>query len=228
MVIAEIFHSIQGEGLLAGVPSVFVRTSGCNLRCSWCDTPYTSWSPEGEPMSVEAVVQRVASYRRRHVVITGGEPMIAAGIEELTHRLRDAGCHLTIETAGTVWRDVVCDLASLSPKLSNSTPREREGGKWAVTHEERRLNLDVLRRFMSLCDYQLKFVVEGEADLPEIEDLLRQLGTVAPDRVLLMPQGVTREELAARGPRIAQICLTRGFRFCPRLHIDLWGNTRGT
>lgn len=228
MVISEIFQSIQGEGLLAGVPSVFVRTSGCNLRCSWCDTPYTSWSPEGEPMSVEAVVERVASYCCRHVVITGGEPMIAPGIEELTQRLRAIGCHLTIETAGTVWRDIVCDLASLSPKLSNSTPRDRDGGRWAKAHDEHRLNIDVLRRFMALCEYQLKFVVEGEADLPEIEDLLRQLGTVAPDRVLLMPQGVTREELAAKGPHVAKLCLDRGFRFCPRVHIELWGNKRGT
>src|SRR5277367_1820812 len=85
--IAEIFHSIQGEGSLVGVPSVFVRTSGCNLRCAWCDTPYTSWQPEGEERSVNSIVDEVNSYGASHVVITGGEPMIAPQIEELTHKL---------------------------------------------------------------------------------------------------------------------------------------------
>src|SRR5271154_6718268 len=82
--IAEIFYSVQGEGVLTGVPSIFVRTSGCNLRCSWCDTPYTSWNPEGEEMSVEAILDRVYECpAARHVVVTGGEPMIAPGIVEL-------------------------------------------------------------------------------------------------------------------------------------------------
>src|SRR5438105_3917063 len=98
MRIAEVFHSVQGEGLLAGVPSVFVRTSGCPLRCEWCDSPYTSWEPEGETLSVDAVLARVAEYRCRHAVVTGGEPMSAAGIGELCKGLRAAGHHVTIET----------------------------------------------------------------------------------------------------------------------------------
>src|SRR5882724_5942331 len=77
MKIAEIFHSIQGEGVLVGVPSVFVRTSGCNLRCTWCDTPYTSWQPEGEERGIESIVEEVNGYGASHVVVTGGEPMIA-------------------------------------------------------------------------------------------------------------------------------------------------------
>src|ERR1700756_1771162 len=103
MRIAEIFFSIQGEGILAGIPSVFVRSSGCNLRCSWCDTPYTSWKPEGAEMTVPEIVDRVKSFSARHAVITGGEPMIARGVEELCRRLREAEMHITIETAGTVY-----------------------------------------------------------------------------------------------------------------------------
>src|SRR6185503_14863937 len=107
--IAELFYSLQGEGTLVGVPSVFVRTSGCNLRCTWCDTPYTSWRPEGENQSVDAIVQTVEAFGADHVVVTGGEPMIEPEIVELTKGLREAGLHITIETAGTVYVSVECD-----------------------------------------------------------------------------------------------------------------------
>ncbi|MED5418223.1 MAG: 7-carboxy-7-deazaguanine synthase QueE, partial [Verrucomicrobiota bacterium] len=123
MLVAEIFYSIQGEGLLAGVPSVFVRTSGCNLRCRWCDTPYASWEPEGETLSVEDIMDRVGEHPATHVVLTGGEPMMAKGIYDLARQLKASGYHLTIETAGTIEPEgIVCDLASLSPKLADSTP----------------------------------------------------------------------------------------------------------
>ena len=228
MNISEIFHSIQGEGKLAGVPSVFVRTSGCNLRCVWCDTPYTSWEPEGESLSVDVILDRVAEYSTRHVVLTGGEPMIDADVVELTHRLTGNGYHTTIETAGTVWKDVVCDLASISPKLSNSTPRQREGGRHADAHERNRINLDTIRRFMAMGDFQLKFVVETPADIDEIDELLAKVASHEPSNVLLMPQGTTQEELAKREPWVADLCKQHGFRYCPRLHIALYGNQRGT
>ena len=123
MLISEVFHSLQGEGLLSGVPSVFVRTSGCNLRCVWCDTPYASWRPEGEPRAVADLVEEVLAFGCRHVVLTGGEPMVARGIHDLAAALRRAGCHLTVETAGTVGpAGIACDLASLSPKLAHSAP----------------------------------------------------------------------------------------------------------
>src|SRR5689334_23048377 len=115
MKVAEIFCSIQGEGLLAGVPSVFVRTSGCNLRCHWCDSDYTSWRVEGEDLSVDEVLDRVAAFPVRHAVVTGGEPMIAPDIQELCAALRQRGYSITIETAATVFKPVECDLASLSP-----------------------------------------------------------------------------------------------------------------
>ena len=117
------FYSLQGEGALVGVPSVFIRTSGCNLRCSWCDTPYTSWQPEGDDLDAGGRSStRCERTRRRHVVVTGGEPMIAPEIVALTEHLRERGLHITIETAGTVFTPVACDLMSISPKLANSTP----------------------------------------------------------------------------------------------------------
>src|SRR3954464_15198022 len=121
MKISEIFYSIQGEGMLAGVPSVFVRTSGCNLRCTWCDTPYASWRPEGQDVGYGPILANVRRHWSGYVVVTGGEPMIDPDIVELTQKLRTIEHHITIETAGTVFKPVECDLMSISPKLGNST-----------------------------------------------------------------------------------------------------------
>jgi len=221
--IAEIFYSVQGEGTLAGVPSVFVRTSGCNLRCVWCDTPYTSWEPQGEERSMESIIAEVTSYGAAHVVVTGGEPMIAPGIEELTERLPG---HLTIETAGTVDKNVRCDLMSISPKLANSTPRERDGGRWVEQHERLRYQPEVLKKLIARYAYQLKFVVADPGDLAEIGAMVEDIGA-AKSRVLLMPEGTDRETLAERGRWLVEIAKREGYRFSPRLHVDLWGNRRG-
>jgi len=228
MRVAEIFYSIQGEGRLAGVPSAFVRTSGCNLRCTFCDTDFTSWRPEGDMLSVAEALARLREHPARHVVVTGGEPLIAPDIEELCAALREAGYHITVETAATVFKPVECDLASLSPKLSNSTPHAREGGRLATRHEALRLQPDVIRAFMDRYDYQLKFVIDRPEDVAEVLGLLEQLPGVDRERVLLMPQGVTRAELDERGPWVAEACKRHGFRYCPRLHIELYGHRRGT
>jgi 7-carboxy-7-deazaguanine synthase len=221
--IAEVFYSIQGEGMLAGVPSVFVRTSGCNLRCTWCDTPYTSWQPEGEERSIESIADEVNGIGAAHVVITGGEPMIAPAIEELTRRLPQ---HITIETAGTVDADVRCDLMSISPKLGNSTPRDRDGGRWAAQHDRLRYQPEVLKRLIDRYPYQVKFVVAHRGDLEEVRTIVHDIGALK-DRVLLMPEGVDRALLAERGRWLVEICKEEGFRFSPRLHIELWGDRRG-
>lgn len=230
MLIAEIFHSIQGEGRLAGVPSVFVRTSGCNLRCVWCDTPYASWEPEGREMAVTEILEAVEAAGSRHVVVTGGEPMIARGMAELLERLSARGHHVTVETAGTVEpRGVPCDLASLSPKLAHSTPTEEAAGAWAARHEARRLRPDILRQWIRGYDHQLKFVVAEAGDLEEIRRLLDELGgEVLPERVLLMPEGVCPEVLRERALWLVEICRRTGYRYCPRLHVDLFGHVRGT
>ena len=174
MKISEIFYSIQGEGMLAGVPSVFIRTSGCNLRCVWCDTPYTSWQPEGKDMTLDAILEVIRPHRATHAVVTGGEPMLFEETVTLTDRLRALGMHITIETAGTVFRPVACDLMSISPKLANSTPWEREGGRWAAQHERLRYQPALLKQLMASYPYQLKFVVSAPTDLDEIQTILTE------------------------------------------------------
>jgi len=226
MKISEIFYSIQGEGLLTGVPSVFVRTSGCNLRCVWCDTPYTSWAPEGSDMTVEEILAAARSHPAKHAVVTGGEPMIAPGIVELTEGIRRLGLHVTVETAGTVYHPVACDLMSISPKLENSTPRERDSGKWAAQHERLRYQPGVLKQLMSEYEYQLKFVVASPEDMPEIARMLEDIHADR-SRVVLMPEGTTPDVLRERAEWLTEICKREGFRYSPRLHIDLWGNRRG-
>ncbi|HLK48460.1 MAG TPA: 7-carboxy-7-deazaguanine synthase QueE [Bryobacteraceae bacterium] len=236
MKIAELFYSLQGEGALLGVPSVFIRTSGCNLRCAWCDTPYTSWQPEGVDFSLDRILDEVNAHPARHVVITGGEPMIAPEIIALTGRLRQAGLHITVETAGTVFQPVACDLMSISPKLANSTPLAgrnsriagdpQVAGRWAAQHDRLRINLEVLRNLMDRYDYQLKFVIEKTADLDELRELVSAL-SADPGRVVLMPEGTDRDLLRERGAWLAEIAKAEGFRFTPRLHVELWGNRRG-
>jgi 7-carboxy-7-deazaguanine synthase len=222
--IAEVFYSVQGEGSLVGVPSVFVRTSGCNLRCIWCDTPYTSWRPEGHELSLEQIVTEVKKHPAKHAVVTGGEPMIAPEIVSLTERLRELGLHITVETAGTVFKPVACDLMSISPKLANSTPSGVL--PWARQHERLRINLEVLSKLVLRYPYQLKFVVATPHDLEEIHPLVARL-QADPTRVLLMPEGADREILRERGIWLGEICKAEGYRFSPRLHIELYGNRRG-
>jgi len=226
--ISEIFYSIQGEGRLVGVPSVFIRTSGCNLRCVWCDTPYTSWNPEGEDWSIAKIVRAAQRYPSRYIVLTGGEPLLAPDIEELTEKLKHSGAHVTIETAATVFKPVACDLVSMSPKLSNSTPWNRARGKFASMHEARRLNYKVIEKFIGDYDYQLKFVVEKKKDFTEIAKILDALSTIDPARVLIMAQGTRSEELRTRAKWIVKLCKQYGFGYTPRLHIELFGNRRGT
>jgi len=220
--IAELFYSLQGEGSLIGVPSVFIRTSGCNLRCSWCDTPYTSWQPEGTELSLDQIIDEVKAHPARHVVITGGEPMIAPEILPLTERLRALGLHITIETAGTVFHPVACDLVSISPKLSNSTPQ----GEWGARHERVRTQLGPLIEWIGRYPYQLKFVIARPADLEEVHALLEAVGSDR-EHTILMPEGTDSAVLRERGAWLAEICKQEGFRFSPRLHVDLWGNQRG-
>jgi 7-carboxy-7-deazaguanine synthase len=231
MLISEIFYSIQGEGELTGVPSVFVRTSGCNLRCNWCDTPYASWQPEGEQLTVEEIVARVRAFSAaRHVVLTGGEPMIAPEIHELAFQLKELGYHLTIETAATVPpRGIACDLASLSPKLAHSAPDERLDDTWRRKHEALRRQPEVVAAWIAAGDYQLKFVVRSVEDVTEIEELLRDtLCAVPPHKVLLMPEGTDAATLRERASWLSELCKQRGYRYAYRLHVELYGNKRGT
>jgi 7-carboxy-7-deazaguanine synthase len=229
--INELFYSLQGEGRLAGVPTAFVRTSGCNLRCWFCDSYHTSWEPTHATLSVDDIVKEVQSHDdAHHVVLTGGEPLIHDEADILLERLADLGYHITVETNGTIHRDAPIDLASISPKLASSTPtpeKDPKGdGEWEDRHEARRIDLNALGSLVDDYDAQLKFVVTGPEDMPEIESLLADVRSTAsrhiPDSdVLLMPEGTTRDELDARRNEAADLAMEYGYRYTPRLHSDL-------
>jgi len=230
--ISETFVSIQGEGKLTGTPSWFCRLSGCNLRCTWCDTPYASWNPEKANRSIDELVTEALAHPARHAVLTGGEPMMFKGLIPLSQALAHEGFHITIETAGTLTLPgLVCHLMSISPKLANSTPVDDPrdpGGAWAKRHEARRLDYEALNECIaSAPDRQLKFVVSTPSDLDEIDGVLTNLRGYAPSDVMLMPEGVTLPE-PSRVDWIVETCMKRGWTYCPRLHIALFGDTRGT
>jgi 7-carboxy-7-deazaguanine synthase len=230
MLISEIFYSIQGEGELTGVPSIFIRTSGCNLRCNWCDTMYASWNPEGEEMSLSEILKKIDLHPAQHCVLTGGEPMIAKGIHELAAALKKRGKHITIETAATIPPDgIACDLASLSPKLINSTPDNRLTETWRQRHEQLRFQPKIIQQWVDQYPYQLKFVVASAADMDEIQLLLRDINrNIPPIKILLMPEGTSVEVIRGRDETLLEICKRYGYRYCNRLHIEIFGHTRGT
>jgi 7-carboxy-7-deazaguanine synthase len=223
--IAEVFHSIQGEGEFSGTPSVFVRTTGCNLRCWFCDTPYTSWQPEGTAQDWQGLADAVLEIDCHHVVLTGGEPMLQPSMIPLSQELRARGRYVTIETAGTVYRPVDADLMSISPKLSNSTPRDE--GRWQARHERIRNRLDVIRQLVAEYNCQFKFVVDERRDLDEIVDYMRQLPEVSAGRVWMMPQGTTIEDLASRTDWLEAEAERLGYRLSRRRHIEMFGHVRG-
>ena len=233
MRVAEIYASVQGEGFLTGTPSVFVRASGCNLRCGYCDTPYASWNPEGDDLSVDDICQQVSRLGTHHVVLTGGEPMLFAELVPLCDQLHQAGLHITIETAGTLFLPLHCDLMSVSPKLSNSTPTLHPvhgsvSPRWLERHERTREAPAVVRRLVAAYTCQLKFVVASSADLDEIERYLADFPEIKRTGILLMPEGTTAAQLARVTTWLEPACVQRGWRFCPRRQIEWFGGRRGT
>ncbi len=229
MRVAEIFKSIQGEGRLTGTESVFVRTSGCNLRCAYCDTPYASSAPEGDDLAVEEVVARVERLGASHVVLTGGEPMLFAELIPLAAELHRLKKHITIETAGTLYLPVECDLMSISPKLSNSTPPvEAEANpRWRRRHERNRHAPEVIDRLLAEYEYQLKFVVGMIEDCEEVQSYIAQLSQVDLGRVMLMPEGIDAARLSATTRWLEPYCEEHGLQFCPRRQIEWFGPVRG-
>jgi 7-carboxy-7-deazaguanine synthase len=224
MIVNEIFYSLQGEGFLAGVPGVFIRLAGCPLRCRWCDTKYAWEQTAGTSYSTEKINSTLEQWRCRFVVITGGEPMINPELPQFVQELKATGKHITIETAGIAFvPDMPCDLMSISPKLSNSTPDNPE---LAAIHEDSRLDVAVLRELIDNYEYQLKFVVDSEADLPEIQQTIEQIGNVDSEKVMLMPQAATRNELLAKSPMVAQMCEQTCLAFSQRLQILLYDGQR--
>ena len=223
---SEIFYSIQGEGQLVGLPSVFFRTSYCNLRCIWCDTPYTSWQPEDKDISVQDAVVAILAYDCQQVVITGGKPfMQARELIRLCQQLHQQGQHITIETNGTLFQQVEADLLSISPKLANSNPAT--SNHHFQPHQRRRIDQPVLRQFLDYYSCQLKFVVETEPDLVEIQQLQQEM-QIPSSTIVLMPQGISRDQIQGKQNWMVEICKQHGYRYSPRLQVDIWGDQRGT
>lgn len=230
-----VFHTIQGEGRLIGVPSVFVRLSGCNLRCAWqnrngsitlCDTPYSSHRPDHIEKSIAETAALMHGFGCRHTVITGGEPFVQKRVSRLIDRLVDFGHHVTVETNGTILLPTRAQFLSISPKLSSSIyPASSD----FAMHERRRLDLAVLAQLVRQ-DHQLKFVVNTPSDIAEIEAIVRALcernGGYDEGNILLMPQAVSGRELNARSRWLVEVCKRHDWRFADRLHIRLWGKKR--
>ncbi len=232
MKISEIFYSIQGEGKYIGVPSIFVRTSYCNLRCKWCDTPYTSWNPEKNSKTIEEILKEInnLSYNsptKPHIVITGGEPFLQSDLPTLIDSLKNLDYFVTIETNGTRFVSTSADFISLSPKLSNSTPK----GRFEKVHEQQRVKIPELKKFVDDKgkDFQLKFVVEGNyEEIKEIEFLLEALSEDSlAKKIYLMPQSRNHSEMVQKLPNLIEICKSTGYNLTTRLHLTVWGPKRG-
>lgn len=229
MRVAEIYKSVQGEGLLTGTETVFVRASGCNLRCSYCDTPYASWQPEGDDLSIAQILTEIERLDCGHVVLTGGEPMLFAETIPLCAGLAEKRIHITIETAGTLYLPLACDLMSISPKLSNSTPDSSKHPQWHHRHEQSRHVPSVIFQLLREYEYQLKFVVGSREDPFEVERYLEEFASeVDRSKVMLMPEGIDPQRLNEVGKWLQPLCAERGWRFCPRKHIEWFGLERFT
>lgn len=264
--------TIQGEGKLLGIPSLFIRTSGCNLRCAWqmadgtcsiCDTAFASFTPDTNITEISDIYKLIRNniVGIKHIVISGGEPMlqykqIARLMNILSNKLK---LHITIETNGTIFDPEVAEytnLVSLSPKLSSSTPWQpnlRDTSieyheRVALKHEHFRYNIPVIQAWIDSCynldpaypysdkkyldrkpnkDFQLKFVVGSESDIIEIkEKYIRFLKGVEPFDIMLMPLGLNREQLEKTSRLVLRECVRNGWRYTPRLHIDIFNDKR--
>ena len=225
MIINEIFYSLQGEGIYAGVPSVFIRLAGCPLRCRWCDTKYAWSDSAGQKYSTEQLRQKIKSHPGRHIVITGGEPMTNPELPEFVRSFAEDNTHITIETSGIAFvADLPCDLMSISPKLFNSTPAETGA---AARHDQMRFDLSALQKLIDNYEYQLKFVVDAPQDIDDIFECLEHLSGVNRNKVFLMPQAATADKLIEKSRMTAQICKKTGFALSARLQVLLWNNKRG-
>ena len=235
--ISEEFSSIQGEGKFAGVPSYFVRTSGCNLRCWWCDTPYTSWKPEMKQVELSAIMGRIAADKARHVVITGGEPMLyPEQLAVLVSFCQKIGKPVTIETNGTIFDErVQPNLYSVSPKLASSAPTEQfaplqyppEMRANALKMHLANIKAVPLRPFTLGRDAaQFKFVVCSPLDVNDVV-LLVQQHELHHSSVWLMPEGRTAQEVMEKAKWVVEACKETGFNLSMRVQTLIWGMKRG-
>lgn len=231
------FYTIQGEGAHTGVPSIFLRLSACNLRCEWknpdgsislCDTPYSSHQPEKLIKTIDQVLDDIKDIDCKYIVITGGEPYLQKNLVELIRCLKEKDYYICVETNATIYLPTQADFISMSPKLSSSCVSTSANYQ---SHQEKRLNIEAISQFIEKHDYQLKFVVNQEDELNEIQQILEELkdrGLVVPvSKVLLMPQAVSKDQLEQRSLQVVEWAKKYDFRFCDRLHVRLWGDKRG-
>jgi 7-carboxy-7-deazaguanine synthase len=215
--IAETFFSIQGEGATAGLPAIFVRLQGCSVGCAWCDTKY-SWDPAaGRAVTLDAILEEIASYPCRRVVITGGEPLESPLFLPLAAALALEGFRIEVETSGTrpPPTEAGADIQwNVSLKLSGSG-----------VSEARRVNPEAIRAFLAR-EAWWKFVVTDAGEVVEVLRLAERFA-LPRERILLQPECQRAEEFMARAPWVAEACKAHGFRFSPRLHVLLWGARRG-
>jgi len=225
MKISEIFESIQGEGSNTGKPAVFLRTAECNLKCVWCDTKYTwdwknyDYSKEVNEMSIKEVRQSLEQFRIRHLVITGGEPLMQQDdLAELVTFLKPE-FYVEVETNGTILPNnalsTLVDQWNVSPKTKNSgNPLDMCEVNECYTFFSKKKN----------CYF--KYVVESEDDLIEINQFISKY-SLEKDRILLMTQAITKEEILAKENSVFTISKKNSLGFSPRLHVMKWGSQRG-
>jgi len=240
--INEMYTCLQGEGKLLGIPHILIRVSGCRLRCqfadSFCDTPYSSWKPEKGRFTYQDVHEFFEKHPHiTHTMITGGGPTLHAKmLQKLCEIAKKHYQHITIETEGSEFVSTMGDLISLSPKLSNSTPRPGTTmpftGKIVTEgdmkkHEKWRTNYEAMKQLIEHHpDYQLKPVISSEEDLEEVKELQKILD-VPNDMVYLMPEGLERHQLNERRKWLTELCVREGYNFTDRLHIITYGDERG-
>ncbi|MEJ2395403.1 MAG: 7-carboxy-7-deazaguanine synthase QueE [Candidatus Thiodiazotropha sp.] len=207
--ISEIFYSLQGESRTVGCPTVFVRLTGCPLRCNYCDTSYAFSG--GEWLTLEAILQQVAEFNPPHVCVTGGEPLAQKGVGELLTQLCDAGYQVSLETSGAL------DIAGVDPRVSRVMDLKTPGSGEA--QRNRLENLALLTP-----QDQLKFVISDEADYQWSRDLLLEHRLHEVCEVLFSPvHGRLEASLLADWMLRDRLPV----RFQLQLHKLLWGETAG-
>jgi organic radical activating enzyme len=235
---SEVFESIQGEGPFAGTPCIFIRLATCNLKCSWCDTKYT-WDWENYDMereiknfSICEVAQQITLMEKKHIVITGGEPLLQQNhivvlLKLLKSKIQNENISknyfIEIETNGTIMpsKDIIelVDQWNISPKTNNSLNKQQ-----GIDLD--RLYEKSLSFYKDLRGSTFKFVVDKPEDLSEIDQILKKFA-IPKDKVMLMPQGTTRENISQKTKWIAAYARENSFALTTRLHVLLWGNQRG-
>lgn len=235
MKLSEEFLTLQGEGRFLGVPSYFIRTTGCNLRCAWknpddsvtvCDTPYTSFKPEkGYDLDMGSVLEKLTKSNAEHIVITGGEPMLQKDLGDVVEEFNGMGYKTTIETNGTIYRDDIKGaFLSISPKLISSYAQAEEVHK--RLHTQNNHFKENIKNYIQNYEHQIKFVVNDEQDLNEIYKVQKECG-IENKNILLMPQGITVKQLKDKSKWLFDECIKYGYTYAPRMHIDIFGDKRG-